>query len=268
MVALLVECSLSESHQEMGHSYDDIPCVELPGAAQPRTTPTSPPARSARPSPRSRRWSSSFDQGQRPARARAPRGGRVRTSAPLAAEGGGAARGRGPGAGGGGGAGAGTELGPRRLRVADAGGGQGLDRRARQPPRSPRSCWRAPRPSRPRRRPRPRRRRGAPRRPPPRRARSSCSRGRPPSRSGWATAGSAARPATASRSPAAPSWCSSGPAISRSRPACPRTPGEAVAEISVHLVRPAAQLAVTSDPEGAEVRLHGRTVGHTPATVT
>jgi hypothetical protein len=48
----------------------------------------------------------------------------------------------------------------------------------------------------------------------------------------------------------------------------PAHPGESIAEISVHLVRPAAQLAVTSDPEGAEVRLRGRTVGHTPTTVT
>jgi hypothetical protein len=35
MVSLLVECTLTESNQEVGHSYDDIPCVELPAAEEP-----------------------------------------------------------------------------------------------------------------------------------------------------------------------------------------------------------------------------------------
>src|SRR3954469_8675276 len=48
----------------------------------------------------------------------------------------------------------------------------------------------------------------------------------------------------------------------------PEQPGATAQELSVRMVRPSAHLEVTSAPEGAEVRIHGRTVGHTPASLT
>jgi hypothetical protein len=56
----------------------------------------------------------------------------------------------------------------------------------------------------------------------------------------------------------------------RYQPASTRAPAQPGGdeELAVNLVRPTASLLVTSTPEGAEVRLRGRTVGRTPATIT
>jgi hypothetical protein len=56
----------------------------------------------------------------------------------------------------------------------------------------------------------------------------------------------------------------------RYQPASTRAPAQPGGDeaLAVNLVRPTASLLVTSTPEGAEVRLRGRTVGRTPATVT
>jgi hypothetical protein len=48
----------------------------------------------------------------------------------------------------------------------------------------------------------------------------------------------------------------------------PAQPGGTPTELSVRLLRPTARLDVTSAPSGAEVRIRGQIVGHTPATLT
>jgi hypothetical protein len=48
----------------------------------------------------------------------------------------------------------------------------------------------------------------------------------------------------------------------------PTEPSEQVREIAAHLERPTAMLEVTSAPSGANVVMHGRTVGQTPALLS
>jgi hypothetical protein len=48
----------------------------------------------------------------------------------------------------------------------------------------------------------------------------------------------------------------------------PAEPSGSVQAISAQLERPTAQLQVTSEPTGAKVLIHGRTVGQTPAVLS
>jgi hypothetical protein len=256
MVALLVECSLTESQQEVGRSYDDIPCVELPAPEESRGDEDEPTRRApttAKLPPLEIAWES----GEHPAPRRWRPG-----AAPLLI---GAAVGMA--------AAAVLALGPtwgRALfghRVV-----AGLSRSiaaldsASQPPVSPALLLAAA--------------------PPPvvAPAPEPAPAEEPPAAAGTCQVRLVSQPApvevwlgdrrlgrTPSDHLAVP--CGAELIFRRPRyqPVAARAatqPGAQVQELSVHLVRPAARLQVTSAPEGAEVRLHGRIVGHTPATLT
>ena len=257
MVALLVECSLTESQQEVGHSYDDIPCVELPAPHQDQSQgqgeedePTR-RAATARLPPLEIAWESVEQPAPRRWRSGAALliGAAVGIAAAVV-----------------------LALGPTwgralfgpRVVAGLSKSIAALD--SASPPVSPALLLAAAPPP------------VVPSEPEPARAEE------PPAAAGACQVRLVSRPApvevwlgdrrlgrTPSDHLAVP--CGAQLIFRRARyqpvsARAPAQPASEVQELSVHLVRPAARLEVTSAPEGAEVRLHGRIVGHTPATVT
>jgi hypothetical protein len=275
MVALLIECSLTESNLEVGRSYDDIPVVDLPQLDADdvdESEPTRPVAARVLP-PLTIEWSNGvsevFEDPGGPEPAPLPPRGRSVVRSLLAGSGLGLA------------VAAALVLGPTWTRLIfgtplpavmkTLSGSISLDGREPLPPGlllaagfiPPLIPAAAPEPAaaEPAEEP------GAPRGEP-----SSCLMrlsSRPSHVEIWAEGRRIGRtPSDRLAVPCGAELVFKRPRYQSTAVRAPGQPGGPVEALSVNLLRPTAQLVVSSEPEGAEVRLHGRTVGQTPATIT